>query len=405
VNAVRVVTLGALAGPAGDADDAVVLAALARAGVAVESRVWVEEDEGALERALGPGAALTVILAGPGGTSGEVVRRVLARAAGVRLTLHDKMLAALEAVHRRHDRPLPRSDERLALLPQSAVVWAAEAGEPAWALDAPAGAVVVLGRGGALVPAIERRLVDFARPRLAARGGVAIRTLKTAGVTREAIEARLPARAGDVVVAVLPAEGGMWVRLSARGATPEDAAAALAPVEAEITAALGADCWGRDGDTLEEVVGRRLAARGLTLAVAESCTGGLLGHRLTSVPGASAYFERGVIVYSNRAKTELLGVPDAVLRAHGAVSAECAEAMARGVVRVAGSDCGIAVTGVAGPDGGSPAKPVGTVFIGVAVGEAVEARRFLFGGGRASVKWQSAEAALDLLRRRLEAER
>jgi nicotinamide-nucleotide amidase len=148
-------------------------------------------------------------------------------------------------------------------------------------------------------------------------------------------------------------------------------------------------------------VGRRLTARGLTLSVAESCTGGLLGHRLTNVPGSSAYFERGVIVYSNRAKQELLGVPEEILKVHGAVSAPCAEAMARGICERSGSACGLAVTGIAGPDGGTPQKPVGTVFFGVAVQGTVTSRRFSFTGDRVAVKWQSAQTALDLLRRSL----
>jgi nicotinamide-nucleotide amidase len=158
----------------------------------------------------------------------------------------------------------------------------------------------------------------------------------------------------------------------------------------------------RDDPSLERAVGDLLRARGLTVAVAESCTGGLLGHRLTNIPGSSAYFERGVMVYSNRAKQEMLGVPDAILHEHGAVSAPCAEAMVRGVLRISGADCGLAVTGIAGPDGGTPTKPVGTVFIGVAVRDRVESRHFHFTGDRASVKWQSSQMALDMLRRRLE---
>ncbi|PYN43215.1 MAG: competence protein ComA [Candidatus Rokuibacteriota bacterium] len=149
------------------------------------------------------------------------------------------------------------------------------------------------------------------------------------------------------------------------------------------------------------VVGRMLLERQLTLAVAESCTGGLLGHRLTSVPGSSAYFERGVLAYSNRSKEELLGVPESILRAHGTVSGSCAEAMARGVATLAGAPCALAVTGIAGPDGGTPTKPVGTVFVGLAVRGETFARRFYFSGDRAAVKWQSTQAALDMLRRSL----
>jgi nicotinamide-nucleotide amidase len=139
--------------------------------------------------------------------------------------------------------------------------------------------------------------------------------------------------------------------------------------------------------------------------MAESCTGGLVGHRLTNIAGSSRYVERGVVVYSNEAKQQLLGVPEAMLREHGAVSAPVAEAMAAGICRISGSPCGIAVTGIAGPDGGTPTKPVGTVYIAAAVpgteGPRIEVRRFRFPGGREAVKWQSSQAALDLLRRAL----
>src|SRR5256884_320060 len=152
--------------------------------------------------------------------------------------------------------------------------------------------------------------------------------------------------------------------------------------------------FARDAESLELVVGRLLLERRLTLAVAESCTGGLLGHRLTNVPGSSAYFERGVLVYSNRAKEELLGVPAEILRVQGAVSAPCAEAMVRGVCERAGTPCGLAITGIAGPEGGTAAKPVGTVFVALAVPGGVSSRRFRFAGDRASVKWQSTQAPL-----------
>ena len=196
-------------------------------------------------------------------------------------------------------------------------------------------------------------------------------------------------------------DGEVWVRVRARGASVDEAADAIAAVEPRLVAALGADCYGRDTESLEQVVGRLLIARRLTVSVAESCTGGLLGHRLTAVAGSSAYFDRGVVVYSNRAKEEMLGVPAEILTTRGAVSAECAEAMVRGICEHSGSACGLSVTGIAGPEGGSPAKPVGTVFIGVAVPGEVASRRFRFEGDRASVKWQSSQMALDMLRRRL----
>jgi len=390
---------------AADEDAAAVATALAAAGVVVESRVIVDEDDAALERAVASAAALTVLLVGPGGSTADVARRVVARVTGRQLVLNERMLAALEEQYRRRDRPLPRRDERLALLPQGAQVWPVSDGDPAWALETETAAWLMLPRS-APAPEMTPRLVDLARIRLAHGAGLAARTLRTVGVSLADVETRLAAwltggDGGDVVVSATPADGEVWVRLRARGATPEAAAQALAAVERRLTEALADDCYGRDAESLEQVVGRQLVARRLTLAVAESCTGGLVGHRLTGVPGSSAFFERGVIVYSNRAKQDLLGVPEEILKTHGAVSRACAEAMVRGVCARSGAACGLSITGIAGPDGGTPAKPVGTVFVGVAVPGTVEARHFRFAGGRAAVKWQSSVVALDMLRRQL----
>ena len=399
MSAVRLAAVGAGAGSDATAP---VHAVLVAAGVPVAGRVLVDDDEAALEQALAADG-LAVVVAGPGGSAGDVVRRVIARVSGTRLVLHERMLAALQEAHRRRDRPLPRRAERLALLPQGASVWPTEVGDPVWALEGGRVAFVVVPPGEPS-PAVAEALVDFARVVAGARP-VVTRTLRTVGAGLEDIEERLAEwlghTDGDVSVATVPADGEVWVRLRARGASAEEASAALARVEPRVAAALGEDCYGRDADTLEQVVGRLLVARGLTLSVAESCTGGLLGHRLTNVAGSSAYFERGVVVYSNRAKQELLGVPDDILRTHGAVSAPCAEAMARGICERSGSACGLAVTGIAGPDGGTAQKPVGTVFFGVAVAGKVTSRRFRFAGDRVSVKWQSAQTALDLLRRNL----
>ena len=378
-------------------------AALVAAGIPVAGRVLVEEDEAALEHALAGDTGLAVVVAGPGGSAGDVVRRVIARLTGTRLVLQERMLGALQDAYQRRDRPLPRRAERLALLPQGAIVWAADDGEPAWLLETGRAAFAVLPPG-MLAAAIARPLVEFARA-LAGGRGVATRILKTAGASLDDIEDRLADWLGhgdgDVSVTTVPADGEVWVRLRARGASAEDAQTALERMEPRIAAALGDDCYGRDADTLEQVVGRLLSARHMTLSVAESCTGGLLGHRLTNVAGSSAYFERGVIVYSNRAKQELLGVSEEILKTHGAVSGPCAEAMARGICARSGSACGLAVTGIAGPDGGTLQKPVGTVFFGVAVAGSVTSRRFRFAGDRVAVKWQSALTALDLLRRSL----
>jgi nicotinamide-nucleotide amidase len=398
----HIVTVGGM--PSAGANGATVAAALGTAGIGVASRVFIEDDEAALEWALAHDGALTVVLAGAGGSAGDIVRRVLARATGARLVLSERLLAALQERYRRIDRPLPRRAERLALLPQGATVWVAGDGEVGWALESGSRAFAVLPRDGGVDAMIEQHLAPFARAWAGGRNAAIVRTLRTAGVSAADVEERLAdwlGREGEVTASTIQADGEVWVRLRARASTPAEAVRSLAKSEAAIVAILGDDCYGRDGDTLETVVSRLLLERKLTLAVAESCTGGLLGHRLTSVPGSSAYFERGVLAYSNRARQELLGVPESVLRAHGAVSAMCAEAMARGAAALAGAPCGLAVVGVAGPAGGTPTKPVGTVFVGLTVQGEAQTRRFHFAGDRATVKWQATQSALDLLRRSL----
>ena len=399
MSGVRVVSVGAPVEGGGHADAVALAAALGAAEVPVSAHVVVDDDEGALEAALDVEGVVAVVGVA-GGSAGDSVRRVLARITGARVRLHERMRAGLEAYYARRDRPVPRSAERLALLPQGASV--ADTPEPVWILEGAKTAWVVFLKGGGTA-AVDAVLVPLARQRLGTRGAVAVRTFKTAGLSAEEVEERLADGLGDrdVTVATLPCDGEVWVRLRARGRTVAAAAKRLADAEARIARRLGGDCYGRDGDTLEAVVGRLLRERSLSLAVAESCTGGLVGHRITSIPGSSAYFERGVMVYSNRAKEEMLGVDEAILRTQGAVSAPCAEAMVRGVCARSGAACGLSITGIAGPDGATPTKPVGTVFIGLAVGEDVSSRRFRFHGDRASVKWQSSVMALDMLRRKL----
>ena len=152
---------------------------------------------------------------------------------------------------------------------------------------------------------------------------------------------------------------------------------------------------------MEEIVGALLTERGETVSIAESCTGGLIGQRVTSVPGSSVYFMEGAVTYSNQAKMRTLNVPAEILEKHGAVSAECAEAMAAGMRDYAGTDHAISITGIAGPDGGSDEKPVGTVYIGYAGRELTKSVHLVLPGDRYLIRWRSSQAALDYLRRQL----
>ena len=405
-----IVTVGAArVGSADDPAGLLVARALLADGVPVASRQIVDEDETAVEEALRSAveaASLVVVLAHPGGSSGEVVRRALSRLTGARLVLNDKLLALLEEDFARRGQAMPRRLDRLALLPQGAVLWPG-AGEPAWVLESKRAAVAVLPAGSAaLASLVEQQLRPLARQRAGAGESTVLRTLHTTGLAPADAEERLGrwlGADGPVTVACVPVDGDVWVHLRARAQSRAAAEAALAPVEREIREALGPDCWGRDEDTLEVVVGRLLLDRHLTVSMAESCTGGLVGHRLTNIAGSSRYVERGVIVYSNQAKEQLLGVPEELLRAHGAVSAPVVEAMAAGICRISGSACGIAVTGIAGPDGGSEEKPVGLIWLSVAgAGREPLTRSISLPGSRADIRDRATTVAMHLLRRDLQ---
>lgn len=401
------VSPGSLIGPP-DEGGRLVAAALSAQGIPVASRQIVDEEETAVEAALRWGVeahGLTVILNPPGGSAGEVVRRVLARVTGSRLILNERLLEALEAAHASRGQAMPRRLDRLALLPQGATLWAVDDGQPSWLLETARAAVAVLPQTSSDLSAlVARHLIPYARERFGGKDLVLLKTLRVVGLGPDAVEERLGSWLGretPVAVSSVPVEGEVWVRLRARAPSLPEVESALREVESQVVQVLGEDCYGRDEETLEIVVGRLLVERRRTLSVAESCTGGLLSHRMTNVPGSSAYFERGVVVYSDRAKEELLRVPRELLAAHGAVSGPVAEAMARGICRMTGTPLGLAVTGIAGPEGGTPAKPVGTVYIALATPEGTRSQRFSFSGGRDAVKWQSTQIALDLLRRHL----
>lgn len=251
---------------------------------------------------------------------------------------------------------------------------------------------------------MEAMMHGYVLPALRAHAGGAVirsRVLRVTGEGESAVEMRIKDLLATTTPTIAPYAklGEVHLRLTAKGPA-EAVAQQLAEGERRVRERLGELIYGEDDETLEEVVGRLLVSRGETLAVAESCTGGLLAQRLTAVPGSSVYFMEGVVAYSNDAKTRLLGVPPEVLEAHGAVSAPAAEAMAQGIFVRAGTSHGLSITGVAGPGGGTDEKPVGLVYLGLADRSGTQHRRLTLGSqpGRAGIRHLAAQAALNLLR-------
>jgi nicotinamide-nucleotide amidase len=227
--------------------------------------------------------------------------------------------------------------------------------------------------------------------------------LRTFGMGESTLEDELKdlAREEGVSLGFRTAFPDNYLRPVVRAATEAEAKSKLARVVEAIEQRLGPLVYGRDDETMEQALGCLLVARGLSLAVAESCTGGLLAERISAVPGASRYFRGGVVAYANQAKRDLLGVPEALLAAHGAVSAPVARAMAEGARARLGADLAVSTTGISGPDGGTAEKPVGLVFVGFADAKGGEAHEFLFPFDRARHRLVTSQVALDWVRRAL----
>ena len=240
--------------------------------------------------------------------------------------------------------------------------------------------------------------------KLEAKDNRITKSLLTTGIPESFIFERL----GDIdelldgsVMAFLPSIFGVRLRITVDGTDADDAQNKMSHIEQQIRAKVGQYIYGTENDLLEEVVGKLLIERDLTIAIAESCTGGLISSRLTNVPGSSAYFQRGIIAYSNGAKVEELKIDEDMIENYGAVSLEVARLLAEGVKAVSGTDIGLAVTGIMGPGGATFNKPVGLVYIGYCDANICTAREFIFGDERIQNKDRTSQAALDMLRRKL----
>jgi nicotinamide-nucleotide amidase len=376
-------------------------------GIGVSFKSVVGDDEADLARVLRTALArsgLILCMGGLGPTEDDRTRETLAKVLGRKLIFHKEIEAGIAARFRRRGLPMSPSNRK-----QCYVIEGAEI------LDNPHGTapglwLVAGGRRIALLPGPPREIrpmfEDHVLPRLAGlgRGPVLRRIVRLTGLGESAMESRLgPVYAAvppDVSVTTLASPGDLSIRLASFGRGPR-AEARLERLVRAIDRVLGPYVYSRDGASLEAVVGALLKDKGLTIACAESCTGGLIGHRLTDVPGSSAYFLESAVVYSDRAKTKRLGVPNALIEKHGAVSAPVARAMAAGVRRTSGADIGLAVTGIAGPGGGTARKPVGLVYIALARSMSVAVARHIFFGRREDVKFQSSQRALDMVRKTL----
>jgi nicotinamide-nucleotide amidase len=376
-------------------------------GVGVNFKTVVGDEENDLARAFRTAlgrSRLILSMGGLGPTEDDRTRETLAKVLGLKLVFRNDILARIRERFRRRGLDMPPSN-----LKQCYVIEGAEA------LDNPNGTAPGLWLATArhriaLLPGPPREIrpmfENHVLPRLAAggKGSMVRRSIRLTGLGESSMESLMTpvyaAVPAGVSVTTLASPGDLAIRLTYMGPAPRAAAeTSLDDLEKKIKEALSPWIYSLNGDNLESVVGALLKGKGQTVACAESCTGGLLGHRLTGVPGSSAYFLESAVVYSNASKTRRLGVPKSLLEKHGAVSAASARAMAVGIRNTARADVGLSVTGIAGPDGGTARKPVGLVYIALAHEKGVAVTKGLFFGGRAQVKFQSSQKALEVLRK------
>ena len=364
-----------------------------------------EKDmEDALVRALARADAV-ILTGGIGPTEDDMTRKVIAKITKKRLVLNEDALAAIHARLAGRGKEYAATNDRQALTPAGARLLKNPAGTaPGFYIDEDGPFLAVL-------PGVPREMRamfnEGLRPALEHRfgGKVFIRRkiLRTCGMSESAVNQAIQdiLRRNEPVVGLTAKETGVDIRVIARATNAEQSQALLDRTEASIRDKLGDAVYGADGLELEEVIGALLKQRTLTLSVAESCTGGLIGVRMTNIAGSSEYFERGVVAYSNLAKTELLGVPKDLVDRNGSVSAEVAAAMAQGIRQAAHTDLGLAVTGIAGPGGGTEKKPVGLVYIALSSSRGVKTAEHRFPGDREQVRLRASQMALDMVRRYL----
>ncbi|MEZ5428093.1 MAG: competence/damage-inducible protein A [Pyrinomonadaceae bacterium] len=377
-------------------------------GIDVKLKTVVGDDSMRLEEAIKDAVKrsdVVITTGGLGPTEDDITRQISARAIERQLVFHPELEADLRERFRRWGREMPEINKRQAYVIEGAKI-----------LPNPNGSAsgMLVGLGGnflVVLPGPPRELKpmfsDHVLPELSEMAGEVVfrkRILKVSGMGESAIdEAIAPIYSAykEVQTGILFNKSEVEVHLTAQGRTAEEADRINREIADRIVEALGLAVFSTEGEAMEEVVGRLLSESGKTLSVAESCTGGLIGERLTNVPGSSGYFIEGVISYANDAKIRTLGVPEEAIDEHGAVSAQVCEAMARGMMERAGTDYAISVTGIAGPSGGTEEKPVGTVFIGYADRNEVRSLRMVLPGDRYLIRWRSSQAALDYLRRRI----
>ncbi|MGE4357789.1 MAG: competence/damage-inducible protein A [Candidatus Omnitrophota bacterium] len=346
---------------------------------------------------------IIITTGGLGPTLDDITLETIARVFKCKLILRNEILSQIEKHFEKQGLKMPEINKRQAYLPANSYILPNKVGTaPGFILEKNKKILIALpGPPAELIPMFEKRVIPFLKSKFGLKDIIFIRTIKLTGLPESAIAERIK----DILELKPPLTVGIYahphqieLKITAKAKTRKEALQKISEIEKSIKKRLGEYIFGKDRETLEEIVGKLLIKKKKTLAIAESCTGGLIANRITNVPGSSRYFKLGIIAYANEEKTKLLKIPQEILKKHGAVSREVAGMMANNVREIAKADLGIGVTGIAGPGGGSPEKPVGLVYLALSTEDKTEVKECRFTGDRLTIKLKTSQTALEMIR-------
>lgn len=389
-----------------DTNSLFLTARLNQLGIEVTRKTVVGDDLAPLRNAFDEAAKRVELIIASGGlgpTEDDRTRDAVADLLGRKLARDPAVMSRIEARFRQLGRRMSEVNARQAMVPEGATVLENDRGTaPGLWLESSGLIVILLPGPPHELKAMFRAQVEPRLARMATGVRLVARELRVAGMGESDVDQRIApiyTRHEDVQTTILTAPGEIQIHLRMWTADPRAAEAQLQSIQESIVLVLGEAVFTTAGESMEEVVGRELTMRHATIATAESCTGGLLAERLTRISGSSAYFLGGVVSYSNTLKSAWVDVPAEIIESRGAVSAEVAVALADGIRRRTGATLGVGITGVAGPTGGTPEKPVGTVHVAIADAAGSKERGVQYPGERDRIRWQASQTALDLVRR------
>ncbi len=388
-----------------DSNSAYISQRLAELGIEVVYQTSVGDEVSLIVEAINQARQrvnLIITTGGLGPTHDDVTMKGIVKAFKKNLVFHPEILEKIKQRYEKRGMEMPQINQNQALIPQGAKYFDNAVGSAPGILIQEEEIIFMALPG---VPREMRYLTDnevipfLSKQKIAKK--IVHQKIRTTGIVESAlyeIVEGIIKESKDVKIAFLPGYHGVDIRLTVSARDEKAGKILIDQVQNKIMEKAGEYVYSTDSESQEELVGRLLREKKMKLAVAESCTGGLLASKITNIPGSSDYFDRGIVTYSNQAKTQILGVPEEMIRKYGAVSQQVAEAMAKGVVKISGADVGVGITGIAGPAGGTTEKPVGLVYIGLANKQKAWVEEFLFGDDRQIIRERSSYAALNMIR-------